>query len=862
MNPPPCRSAGPADGASLARTLIERLPMNIRFARRTTVAVALGLATIGFAVAAAASPSRPAPAAASHRPSSASAMKPVHLLVAADEAAGFDVFAAAPWEPSFRQDGAAQAGWAGTGVPADPLGGATRREVQVITSEIYDGVIPLDADWTFRKDNGFGAVALSEDTLVAVARTERMNPLYPDPENGPQTGPGAIHFFEKRDGRWQRVQKLEFPAEVVGTTASFGRTLVVSGDTLFVGAPRGNVAASRPGKVYVYRRIGGLWQQTQILTDGVVQNHSYSFGAFMTLQGDRALVADVAENGLRGAVYAFAKSGDGTWMQTQRLTLPDAPEYTQFGGGLALDGSTALITAAMVGWEPTPHAHPVVHVHDLDPASGEWTSSQSLTTCGVTIDDDIYNFGSVMALAGDVAVITDTLGSLVTPYTADAAGLACVYTRANGTWTNTQALVPDEAVTGDQFGISVALKGGLLAISSTKRFPEPDMAIGVVYVFGANGSNWSLSDRVVRGGPGYLNDNSGGVYVFGIDGSAVVSTAAREVGVDFGSVGVFDFPAQPTAAPESLTLSLAPGEQTSASVRIANTGTGAALTFSLTDGGTLTQMSEETPTAGMGIGMPQCRLRGEVVQDCVEVIGTAATSWYRRFYFGEYPHVGASATIDAVTVGIEGSQAGVPVTVKLYTKPHDDGAVDTLDSFQLEYIGGGTAVTDGTPHSLLRVPMDGAVTVQDTAFEDLVVEYHVDEHPGLPAFVPGANASPQTHSTFITSFKGEYLYAGQTSHVLISPHLDPAASGIRCATPENTPWLRVAAPMEGRVAAGSWQDLAVTIDATDLAPGKYSTELCVATKNPLPSMMRVPVQLTVSEAGDAIFADGFEGTQP
>ncbi len=841
--------------------------MNIRFVHCTAMVAALGLATTGFAVPAAASSPRLAPAAASAQPFPPSTTNSSYLRVATDDPMDFGAVASAPWEPGLQHSGATQPRWTdsvGAGMLANPLGDATRREIQVITSEIYDGVIPLSETWTFQKDNRFGNAALSDDTLVIVARIERANPLYPDPENGPQAGPGAIHLLEKREGAWRRIQKLEFPSEVVGTTANFGQTLAVSGDTLFVGAPRGNVAASRPGKVYVYKRIEGVWRQTQILTDGVVQNHGSGFGAYMALQGDRALIADVAENGLRGAVYAFGRSGDGAWMQTQRLTLTDAPELAQFGNGLGLDGSTAMITAPMVGWEPTPHANPVVHVYERDASSGQWSSTQSLTSCGLTEDGNVYNFGTrAIALAGDTAVIADTVGSLTTPDTSEQTGIACVYTRSNGTWTHSQALTADDPTTSDSFGVSFALKGDLLAIGSLRSFgSDPYLANGIVYVFSRSGSGWSVSDRVIRGGPGYLYDNSGGAGVIGIDGSTVVGGGAKDVGVDFGSIGIFDFPAQATTAPESLTLSLAPGEQASASVRIGNAGAGAALTFSLTDGSTLTQMSEETPVPGMGIGMPQCRLRGEVVQDCVEVIGTAATSWYRRFYFGEYPHVSASATIDAVTVGIEGAQAGIPVSVKLYTKPHDDAAVDTLDSFQLEYIGGGTAITDGTPHSLLRVPMDGTVTVQDTAFEDLVVEYHVDEHPGLPAFVPGANASPQTHSTFITSFRGDYLYAGQTSHILISPHLDPAASGIRCATPQNTPWLRVVAPTEGRIAAGSSQDLAVAIDAADLAPGQYSTELCVATKGPLPSMMRVPVELTVIEAGDAIFADGFEGAQP
>ncbi|MEO7200515.1 MAG: hypothetical protein ABIY56_09925, partial [Dokdonella sp.] len=59
---------------------------------------------------------------------------------------------------------------------------------------------------------------------------------------------------------------------------------------------------------------------------------------------------------------------------------------------------------------------------------------------------------------------------------------------------------------------------------------------------------------------------------------------------------------------------------------------------------------------------------------------------------------------------------------------------------------------------------------------------------------------------------------------------------------------------------GGSQNVAVTVDASALAEGVYSADLCVSTNDPMQALIVVPVTVTVDPApiSDFIFCSGFE----
>ncbi|HEU4662511.1 MAG TPA: proprotein convertase P-domain-containing protein, partial [Dokdonella sp.] len=248
---------------------------------------------------------------------------------------------------------------------------------------------------------------------------------------------------------------------------------------------------------------------------------------------------------------------------------------------------------------------------------------------------------------------------------------------------------------------------------------------------------------------------------------------------------------------------------------------------------------------------------------------TTANSWWRRFYFSEHPGVGASTNVTSVTIS-SGSNgpSGVPVTINLYTIPHGT-PVDTIPTASLTPIGTGTGTIDSGLVSV-TIPVSGAIA--DTAGNDLVVEYHI-EAVATGQFFPGANATAETHPTFLSAADcgvNEPTPASAIGSGFPNFHLTmivnvggtPPAT---CANPADIPWLSEA-PAGGSVAAGANSDVTVTADAASLAEGTYTANVCVGSNDPVTPLVTVPVTLTVGPApvvfcsggADEIFCDGFD----
>jgi hypothetical protein len=261
-------------------------------------------------------------------------------------------------------------------------------------------------------------------------------------------------------------------------------------------------------------------------------------------------------------------------------------------------------------------------------------------------------------------------------------------------------------------------------------------------------------------------------------------------------------------------------------------------------GDSLSQMADNTPAALGGIS---CGTAG---------VDTAANSWWRRFYLSEHGAPG-SIDIESVTVASE-TGPSITATVNLYSIPHGT-PVDTIPTASLTPIGSGTGTVGG---ELTTSTIAVSATLADAVGPDLVVDYHIDGAPS--PFFPGGNASAETHPSFISAAD-----CGLTepvtlasigfpdAHEIIVVNLGDGGPGpTGCDNPSDIPWLSVS-PASGSVAGGSSTDATVTVDASGLAAGDYSANLCVASNDPVMPMVTVPVSVTVS-ATDVIFADGFE----
>jgi len=254
---------------------------------------------------------------------------------------------------------------------------------------------------------------------------------------------------------------------------AFGGAIAVDGETIVVGAPledsaatgingnQANNSAVDAGAVYVFVRSGGTWMQQAYLKASNT-GAGDQFGSAVSITADTIVVGapfeDSAATGINGnqadnttpdagAVYVFVRSGS-TWTQQAYLKASNAEEADGFGLSVASDTNRILVGAP-------------------------YEDSISTAINGDQQDNSLANAGS-----------------------------AYLYERINTVWSQEAYLKSPHYPTPDGFfGETVALEASTIAIGA----PFVDLyeaRIGVIVVFGDNGTNWVLQ--------GFINSNPWG----------------------------------------------------------------------------------------------------------------------------------------------------------------------------------------------------------------------------------------------------------------------------------------------------------------------------------------------------------------
>jgi hypothetical protein len=159
---------------------------------------------------------------------------------------------------------------------------------------------------------------------------------------------GAAWIFTRSGGVWsQQGSKL------VGTDAAFypdqGASVALSadGNTAIVGGPGDN---GGKGAVWVYTRSGGVWSQqgSKLVGTGAVTTPGYGnqgSSVALSADGNTAIESGISDHFGEGAAWVFTRSG-GVWSQQgSKLVGTGAVGDASQGTSVALsaDGNTAII---------------------------------------------------------------------------------------------------------------------------------------------------------------------------------------------------------------------------------------------------------------------------------------------------------------------------------------------------------------------------------------------------------------------------------------------------------------------------------------------------------------------------------------
>ena|GEM_PF-1527506 len=320
--------------------------------------------------------------------------------------------------------------------------------------------------------------------------------------------PGKAYVFTRNGaGVWSEQQILT-PSNP-NDEAMFGRSVAISGDgnTAVIGAPLYVIKSpihwsldTYPGQAYIFTRNGaGVWSEQQILNDwDDVSQRNFGISISISDNGNTALIGHAGGgSGHPGRAYIFQKDGD-SWSRTHTLKAPGVTDSDNFGGSVALRGTTALVGAEVADYGTVDNAGQAYFftisalapvVSGISPVSGTNTAAKTVTITGTSFN---INSAPVVKLTrtgyADVTlgVVSGTSTSLVRTVPA--------YTVA-GTW-NVVVVNPD------------GQEGTTASVTYTAISPPPS----VTSVIPATGINTSAAGVEITG-TGFNTTMPGGTTV-------------------------------------------------------------------------------------------------------------------------------------------------------------------------------------------------------------------------------------------------------------------------------------------------------------------------------------------------------------
>lgn len=360
---------------------------------------------------------------------------------------------------------------------------------------------------------------------------------------------------------------LKQPMPAMGDALGAAVAMSRDGNTLVVGAPGDDGAASNGGAAFVFLRIAGTWSLAQTLHASNAGDED-AFGAAVGVSADGAVIAvgapkedsdgtsamnDAAANS--GAVYVF-RANAGTWAEEAMLKPLVVGAGDGFGTSVAVSGDGAVVAGGGPDEDSTATGIDGDAANDGAAASGaawvfahgaSWAQQAYVKASNTGAGD---RFGNSIALNDDGSALAvgatgeasagTTVDGLPADDSAANAGAVYVFRKATA-WAQEARLKAGNSGMGDVLGASVALSGdGQVVVAGAWgedsgrvgiNGPDDNTAdlAGAAYVFSRSGGTWA-QDALLKASNADAGDRFGQSVSVSRDGLSVLVGASAEAG--------------------------------------------------------------------------------------------------------------------------------------------------------------------------------------------------------------------------------------------------------------------------------------------------------------------------------------------
>ncbi len=344
-----------------------------------------------------------------------------------------------------------------------------------------------------------------------------------DDDNGPFSG--AAYIFRSHGSSWLPEAKLLAPDGTAGDL--FGLKVAISGKVAVCGADSDDAPGIDSGSVYVFRRHGSHWvpEAHLVAPDGTGGDR---FGVSVAVDRGVIIVGAFGDDELgssAGAAYIFRFRGTG-WTPEAKLLASDGSPGSLFGRSVAISGRTVVVGAD----EQDTQGPDAGAAYVFTRIGNQWVQQARLLAADGSAGD---RFGAAVATGTDTVLV----GARFHDGVAENAGAAYLFRRHADGWLQEAQLLPGEGDIGDRFGISVALRGGMVLVGADLD-DDRGVNAGAAYLFRRHPSGWVQSAKLVAD-DGADQDNFGRSVAVGHGVVVVGSPLDDDLGSESGSVYVF-----------------------------------------------------------------------------------------------------------------------------------------------------------------------------------------------------------------------------------------------------------------------------------------------------------------------------------
>jgi hypothetical protein len=332
-------------------------------------------------------------------------------------------------------------------------------------------------------DNFGAAVSISGDRIVVGAPGEG------DPHNK-----GKVYIFERGNGKWNVAATLV--ASDGEPNDQFGHSVATSGDRVVVGAPGDDDKGFASGSAYIFERSENRWRQVIKLLAGDAAP-GRQFGQSVSISGELVVIgSQLDDDSARspGSAFVFERNqgGPDKWGAAGKLTASHGTRSNAFGSAVSISSDSVVVGAP--GDSSAGLASGAAYLFQRK--DNRWAEAAKLTASDTATGD---NFGGAVSIDGARVVI----GAPFSDAKSDDSGTAYIFEQRDGGWGQTAKLTAPDGAARHNFGSSVSISGGCVAVG-TPHDDHGGSNAGSVYVFERQSApdRWGFVTKLAAIAPG------------------------------------------------------------------------------------------------------------------------------------------------------------------------------------------------------------------------------------------------------------------------------------------------------------------------------------------------------------------------